>query len=135
MWCRGRTDLERNTHDHEDPLVLSGGAAQDAAVDFSVGTLGWEKRLDNPVVENYRFVTIAPVGGDAELALNQPHIVGREPGGDTGVPLNVADIEGTCWTLVDKGVIFTKPLKAMPWEPRATWLQDPDGNTFFFIDG
>lgn len=116
---------------HSATIVV---ADQDAALDFYVGTLGWEKRLDNPVGPNYRFVTVAPAGGDAELALNPPHVANREPGGDTGITLSVADIEETYQALVDKGVTFTKPLEAMPWGQTATWLRDPDGNTFFFIE-
>jgi catechol 2,3-dioxygenase-like lactoylglutathione lyase family enzyme len=116
---------------HSATIVVSD---QDAAVDFYVNTLGWEKRMDNPVGPNYRFVTVAPVGGDAELALNPPHVANREPGGDTGISLSVADIDETYQSLLDKGVTFTKPLEAMPWGVKATWLQDPDGNTFFFIE-
>lgn len=116
---------------HSASIVVSD---QQAAVDFYVNTLGWEKRVDQVVGPDYRFVTVAPVGGDAELALNPLHVVNREPGGDTGISLTVADIEETHQALVDKGVTFTKPLETMPWGARATWLADPDGNTFFFIE-
>lgn len=40
-------------------------ADQDAAVDFSVNKLGWEKRLDNPVGPNYRFITVATYRAEA----------------------------------------------------------------------
>lgn len=90
--------------------------------------------MDQVVGPDYRFVTVAPIGGDTELALNPPHVVNREPGGDSGISLTVADIEETYQSLVDKGVTFTRPLEAMPWGARATWLADPDGNTFFFIE-
>lgn len=116
---------------HSATIVVSD---QDAAVDFYVDKLGWEKRVDNPAGPDYRFITVAPVGEDAELALNPPHIAGREPGGDTGVSLNVADIEETYRSLVNTGVSFTKPLETMPWGARANWLQDPDGNTVFFVE-
>ena len=92
--------------------------------------LGWEKRLDQTVGPDYRFMTVAPLGWDAELS----HVTSRKPGGDTGISLSVADLEETYTALVDKGVTFTRPLEAMPWAARATWLQDPDGNTFFFIE-
>lgn len=83
---------------------------------------------------DYRFVTVAPFGGDAELALNPPHVTDSGPGGDTGISLTVSDIEETYQSLLDKGVTFTKPLEAMPWGAKATWLEDPYGNTFFFIE-
>ena len=119
------------TRIHSATIIV---AEQDAAVDFYVNELGLGKRLDNPVAPNYRFVTVAPVDGDAELALNPPHIAGREPGGDTGISLSAADIEETRRTLIAQGVTFTKPLEAMPWGPKGTWLQDPDANTFFFVE-
>lgn len=117
---------------HSASIVVSD---QDAAFNFYVNTLGWEKRLDQAVGPDYRFITVAPVGGETELALNPPHVVDRQPGGDSGISLTVADIEATYQSLLDKGVTFTKPLEAMPWGARATWLQDPDGNTFFFTEG
>lgn len=47
----------------------------------------------------------------------------------------VTDVDATYADLVAKGVTFTKPIEAMPWGAKATWLEDPDGNTFFFIEG
>lgn len=116
---------------HSASVVVSD---QQAALDFYVDTLGWEKRIDQVVSPEYRFVTVAPVGGDAELALDPPGISDRKPGGDSGISLIVTDIEATHQSLLDKGVTFTKPLETMPWGPKATWLEDPDGNTFFFIE-
>jgi catechol 2,3-dioxygenase-like lactoylglutathione lyase family enzyme len=110
-------------------------ADQDRALEFYVNTLGWEKRQDAQVGPGYRFLTVAPAGGDAELVLNPPHTSDRGPGGDTGVTLMVSDIDATYADLVAKGVNFTKPVETMPWGTKATWLQDPDGNTFFFIEG
>ena len=117
---------------HSASIVVSD---QDAAVDFYVNKLGWEKRLDQVVGPDYRFITVAPVGGDAELSLDPPHVTDRTLGGDTGISLTVANIEETYQSLREKGVTFTKPVEAMPWGAKATWLQDPDGNTFFFIEG
>ena len=57
-------------------------ANKDAALEFYVNVLGWEKRIDQSVDEHYRFVTVAPVGGDAELALEEP-MFGNTPGGQT----------------------------------------------------
>lgn len=46
-------------------------ADQDTALDFYVNTLGWEKRQDAEVGPGYRFLTVAPAGGDAELVLTR----------------------------------------------------------------
>jgi catechol 2,3-dioxygenase-like lactoylglutathione lyase family enzyme len=112
---------------------------KDAAIEFYTKVLGWEKRIDQSVDENYRFVTVAPVGGDAELALEEP-MFGTTPGGHTGITFSVENIDETFRDLVAKGVKFvdmngapSDTVETMPWGDRATWLQDPDGNTFFFI--
>jgi len=113
---------------------------KDAAIEFYVNVLGWEKRIDQAVDEHYRFVTVAPVGGDAELALEEP-MFGSTPGGHTGISLSVTNIDETYAAFAAKGVKFvdmegnpsTGP-ETMPWGDRATWLQDPDGNVFFFIE-
>lgn len=115
-------------------------ADQDKALDFYVNTLGWEKRADSPLGENYRWLTVAPSGGEAELALEPAHVSGREPGGDTGISLDVHDIDASFQQLSGKGVAFVDEKGAaidspqmMPWGAKAAWLRDPDGNTFFFI--
>lgn len=87
--------------------------------------------MDAMVGPNYWFVTVAPVGGEAELVLNLAQGVNGELGDDTGISLTVANIEETHQSLTDKGVTFMKPIEAMPWGAKATWLEDPDGNTFF----
>lgn len=52
-------------------------------------------------------------------------------GPQTGITFAVDDVEATYQALVDKGVKFLGPLQDMPWGDRATWLLDPDGNSFF----
>lgn len=115
-------------------------ADQDAALDFYVNTLGWEKRADAPVSEDYRWLTVAPVGGDAEVALEPPSISNRQPGA-TGISLNVDDIDGTFSELAGRGVTFVDEAgnkidapQTMPWGAKAAWMRDPDGNTYFFIE-
>lgn len=130
------------TNIHSTTIVVSD---QDAALDFYVNTLGWEKRMDSMVSDEYRFLTVAPVGAQTELVLDPAHIHGVEPGAGlggkkasveagTGISLTVENVEETYQMLVDKGVKFAKPLEEMPWGgDKATWLLDPDGNSFFFI--
>ena len=118
------------TYIHSTTIIVSN---QDAALDFYVNKLGWEKRIDNPVEENYRFLTVAPPGAQTELVLGPAHIHGVEPGKgiQSGISLIVDNIDETYRTLTERGVQFTQPPDTMPWGDRATWLVDPDGNTFF----
>jgi hypothetical protein len=36
--------------------------------------------------------------------------------------------------LSGRGVTFDGPPEQMPWGAKATWLNDPDGNSFFVTD-
>lgn len=124
---------------HSASVVVN---SQADALDFYVNVLGWEIRIDQSVGPEYRFVTVAPVGGEAELALEARGTMQREPGGHTGISLSVVDIDATFAELSAKGVSFVDEKGApvdspqvMPWGDKAAWLNDPDGNTFFFING
>lgn len=115
---------------------------QERALDFYVNTLGWEVRIDQMMGDGYRFVTVAPPGGQSELALGPANVLGGTPGvgitggrgmeGASGISFAVEDVEATYRTLVERGVRFSGPLEETPWGDKATWLMDPDGNRFFF---
>ena len=115
---------------------------QERALDFYLETLGWEKRIDAMMGDGYRFVTVAPPGGQAELALGPVAVLGGDPGvgisrgrgmeGASGITFAVDDVDATYRTLAERGVRFSGPPEPMPWGDRATWLIDPDGNRFFF---
>ncbi|HYW11937.1 MAG TPA: VOC family protein [Longimicrobium sp.] len=126
------------TYIHSATILVSD---QERALDFYVNTLGWEKRIDQVMGDGYRFLTVGPVGGQAELALGPVHILGGTPGvginagrgmeGASGISFAVEDVAGTYQTLTERGVQFSGPPEEMPWGDKATWLIDPDGNRFF----
>ena len=123
---------------HSTTIIVSD---QERALDFYVNTLGWEKRIDAMMGDSYRFVTVAPVGGQAELALGAGQMFTLEPGagitrgrgmeGASGISFAVDDVDATYRTLVERGVQFSGPPEQMPWGDKATWMMDPDGNRFF----
>jgi uncharacterized glyoxalase superfamily protein PhnB len=127
---------------HSNAVVVSD---QDAALRFYTEVLGWEKRTEFRMDENYRFLTVAPPGADCELALEPAGTHGITAGisnifpasdfspAATGISLAVTDIQATYQSLVEKGVKFAGPLQDMPWGDKATWMFDPDGNAFFFV--
>lgn len=117
---------------------------QDAALAFYVGTLGWEKRIDNMMGPKMRYLTVGPKGCETELALGQPDIMGFEPGAGpfsgepgfgkaTGISLVVDDVDASYRELLAKGVKFHKAPEQMPWGDKAVWMSDPDGNVFFVV--
>lgn len=115
-------------------------ADQDAALDFYVNKLGWEKAADVPIGDSDRFVTIAPVGrampGQAaqiSLAPRKWLNEGENPPVQTGISFVADDIDATYKVLVERGVTFKGPVEMMPWGMKATWFYDPDGNEFFLV--
>ena len=118
------------SHIHSTTIVVSD---QDAALDFYVNTLGWEKAMDNQVGPDMRYLTVAPQGATTQLVLGLPSWFGgeRQPGGHTGIALISSDIDGDYELLTQRGVTFKEPVSVMPWGAKATWFYDPDGNEFY----
>ena len=108
---------------------------QEAALDFYVNKLEWEKSADIQMGPEMRWLTVVPPGAQTEIALG--HVSWFEgkktPGGQTGISLVTPDIETTVATLTERGVNFTKPIEVMPWGDKATWFTDPEGNEFFLV--
>lgn len=118
------------THIHSTTVYV---ADQDAAIDFYVNTLGWEKTMDTPM-EGVRYVTVTPAGATTQLVLGPDAWVGgadNVPTRTTGISLICDDMDATYATLVARGVRFKTPPEQMPWGDKATWFYDPDGNEFF----
>jgi catechol 2,3-dioxygenase-like lactoylglutathione lyase family enzyme len=121
------------SHIHSTTIVVSD---QDAALDFYVNTLGWEKAMDNSVGPEMRFLTVVPPGATTQLVLGVPGWLGegRAPGGETGISLISTDIDADYESLTQRGVKFRQPVSVMPWGQKATWFFDRDENVFFLAE-
>lgn len=119
---------------HSTAIVV---ADQDAALDFYVNTLGWEKAMDSAMGPDMRWLTVVPPGAATQLVLALPSWAGegRTPGVVTGISLIAPDIDATYATLTERGVRFKEPVSTTPWGAKATWFYDLDGNEFYLIDG
>jgi len=102
---------------------------QDKAVDFFVGTLGFEKRLDAKVSDSYRWVTVAAPGASTSVAL----IANPSTGADTGVRFVVPDAEVEYGAMRERG-IETGDLLRWPGVPPMFEFKDPDGNKFEIVE-
>jgi catechol 2,3-dioxygenase-like lactoylglutathione lyase family enzyme len=121
------------SHIHSTTIVV---ADQEAALDFYVNTLGWEKASDAVVEPGERFLTVVPPCAPTQLVLGAPNEHNTNTRGQSsGITLVAPDIDQTYATLTQRGVTFTQPVAAMPWGSRATWFADPDGNMFFLTNG
>jgi len=79
-------------------------ADQGAMVDFYVGTLGFEKRVDVPFDENMRWIEVAPVGGDTTIALAPPPPNVPTGNVQTGITLQTDDVDSVHAALKSDGV-------------------------------
>lgn len=121
---------------HSTVLVVDD---QDAAVDFYVGVLGWQKTIDNMMGPDHRFLVVTPPGHETGLSLGQPHIHGKPATTtaspqDAGIYLVSDDLLAECARLAALGVVFHMEPEPMPWGGHGAVFADPFGNKFFITD-
>jgi lactoylglutathione lyase len=104
---------------------------QDRAVDFYVGQLGFEKRLEAPFGEGLRWIEVAPPGAATTVAL-PPTPEGTPVGVDTGIRFTTADAEADHGRLRERGV-DVDDLMQWPGVPPMFSFRDPDGNTLYIV--
>jgi catechol 2,3-dioxygenase-like lactoylglutathione lyase family enzyme len=106
---------------------------QQRAVDFYLGALGFEKRLDAAFGPGLRWVEVAPPGSSTSLALVLPG-EGHGVGVDTGVRLSTSDADEDHAHLRACGV-DTDPqvLRMAGGVPPMFSFRDPDGNTLYVV--
>lgn len=112
---------------------------QDKALDFYTNKLGFEKRADQPMGPNQRWIEVAPKGAESRILLYKA--TSDAPGADsykaakdkigknTGLVMETDDIIQTFARLKAKGVkIIDEPKK----QPYGWWgvFADQDGNTY-----
>jgi lactoylglutathione lyase len=112
---------------------------QDKALEFYTQKLGFEKRSDEPMGANQRWIEVAPPGAQTRILLYKatPEAPGaasyREAqaniGKPTGMVLEVDDIEATFAQLKANGVSIEQEPQKQPW---GWWgvFADQDGNTY-----
>ncbi|MCE0761686.1 VOC family protein [Pseudonocardia kujensis] len=104
---------------------------QDEALEFYVGALGLEKRLDAPFGEG-RWIEVAPAGSATSIAL-----VAREPaagGLGTAVRLATPDADAAHAELRGRGVdVDAEVLRMGDHAPPMFTLRDPDGNVLVVV--
>jgi lactoylglutathione lyase len=99
-------------------------------VEFFVGTLGFEKRLDVRMGESFRWVTVAAPSASTSVAL----ITGPDTGADTGIRFLVPDAETEHTAMRQRGIEVGDLLR-WPGVPPMFEFKDPDGNKFEIVEG
>jgi len=106
---------------------------QNLALEFYVGILGFEKRLDVPMGNDQRWIEVAPPAAPTTIALVHTH-EGVPTGVETGIRFTTDDADATHSELCSCGVDVDDVLH---WEgvPAMFAFRDQDGNGLEMIEG
>jgi catechol 2,3-dioxygenase-like lactoylglutathione lyase family enzyme len=117
---------------------------QSKALEFYMGKLGFEKKIDFPTTAGYRWIAVGPKGQNFGLALVEAGWpddsgLGRKwsANGAPPIVINVEDCSKTYHELKSRGVKFKRvwgeELKQVPYGTVA-FFADPDGNLFEILE-
>ena len=116
-------------------LVTLATPDQDRAIEFYVGTLGFEKRTDVPFGGSYRWVEVYPPSGTTGIALAPPRPGEEHTPVNTGISLTTDDIDATHSYLRGAGVDVDPEVSRMGDPvPPLFWFRDQDGNTLMVVE-
>jgi lactoylglutathione lyase len=108
-------------------------ADQERALEFYVGTLGLEKRVDVPAEAfGGRWIEVAPAGAPVTLAL-VPEREGVPSGVETGIRLTTADADALHAELQERSVEVGEVLR-WPGTPAMFAIRDRDGNGLEIVE-
>jgi catechol 2,3-dioxygenase-like lactoylglutathione lyase family enzyme len=107
---------------------------QARAVEFYTQALGFEKRVDVPFGDGYRWIEVAPATAETTIAIVPPP-PGKPTGNvETGITLYTEDIDGYHAELKEHGVDVDAEVSRMGDPvPPLLWFRDPDGNTLMVV--
>ena len=105
---------------------------QDRALEFYLGKLSFEKRLDVPYGDGRRWIEVAPPGSTTTIALVPSH-AGIPTGVETGIRFTTADADADHARLLASGVDADEVLR---WEnaPPMFAFRDQDGNGLEIVE-
>ena len=109
-------------------------ADTDRAIDFYVGTLGFEKVVDEPMGPGMRWVEVAIPGAETTIALAPPPEGEPAGGSETRICLDTSDVDGAHAALKAAGAdVDDEVSRYGGLVPPMFWLRDPDGNSLIVV--
>ncbi len=109
-------------------------ADTDRALDFYVGTLGFEKVVDEPMGPGMRWVEVKPHGHETNIAIAPPPEGKSAGGAETGIVLDTTDVDADHATLKAAGVDVDDEVSRYGGPvPPMFWVRDPDGNSLIVV--
>jgi catechol 2,3-dioxygenase-like lactoylglutathione lyase family enzyme len=106
----------------------------DRAIEFYTEKLGFNKRVDVPFGDQYRWVEVSPGDAETTIALAPPPPGGSTGNRETGIGLQTDDIDAYHSELKAKGVDVDAEVSRMGDPvPPLFWLRDPEGNSLMVV--
>jgi catechol 2,3-dioxygenase-like lactoylglutathione lyase family enzyme len=110
-------------------------ADTDRALDFYVGTLGFEKVVDVPMGPDMRWVEVSVSGAETQIALAPPPPDKPAGGSETGICLDTSDVDAAHAALKEAGADVDDEVSRYGGTiPPMFWLRDPDGNSLIVVE-
>ncbi len=107
---------------------------QEGAIAFYVDKLGFDKRVDVPFGDGYRWVEVGLGDEATTIALAPPPDGGHTGGRETGISLQTDDIDNYHAQLKASGVDVDAEVSRLGGPvPPMFWLRDPEGNTLMVV--
>jgi catechol 2,3-dioxygenase-like lactoylglutathione lyase family enzyme len=109
-------------------------ADTDRALDFYVGTLGFEKVVDVPMGPGMRWVEVALAGTPTTIAIAPPPEGKTAGGAETGIILDTTDVDADHAALKAAGVDVDEEVTRFGGPvPPMFWVRDPEGNSLIIV--
>jgi len=127
--------MSATLHLTEIGRVAVPAADQDRAIEFYVGTLGFELRSDETFADGkMRWIEVAPAGGSTAIALAPP-MEGGTTAVETGIVISSSDIESDHAALKSAGVDVDPEIARWGGPvPPMFRLRDPGGNSLTIVE-
>jgi catechol 2,3-dioxygenase-like lactoylglutathione lyase family enzyme len=127
-------ETETTTRISQVGTVIVPVSDQDRALEFYLGKLGFEKRVDTPFGDGDRWVEVAPPGAATTVALVPPR-EGEGVGIETRVGFTTDDVDAVHGQLRERGVEADEAVMRMGDPvPPMFFFHDPDGNRFLIVE-
>jgi catechol 2,3-dioxygenase-like lactoylglutathione lyase family enzyme len=129
------TSMSGKLHITEVGRVAIPASDQDRAIEFYVGTLGFDLQSDVTFADGkMRWIEVAPAGSSTPIALTPP-MEGGPTAVDTGIILSTSDIDADHATLKAAGVDVDPEVArwGAPVPPMFR-LRDPGGNALTIVE-
>jgi catechol 2,3-dioxygenase-like lactoylglutathione lyase family enzyme len=126
-------DTETRTHVTQVGTVIVPVSDQDRTLEFFTGKLGFEKRVDLPYGEGYRWLEVGPPGGQTSIAIVPPR-EGDPVGVETRIGFATDDVDADHVELRARGVDVDDEVMRMGDDvPPMFFFRDPDGNRYLIV--